>query len=139
LQRRVRLPQLHAAHQRNAGRYGAQRAAPLLTVAADRAGSHAERVLLRLLREAGITGWRPNHPVLRYRVDVAFPAERLAVEVDGWAWHHDVDRFGHDRRRQNELTNAGWRVLRFTWEQLTEEPATVIRQIRHELARTSAR
>jgi hypothetical protein len=21
----------------------------------------------------------------------------LAIEVDGWAWHSDVDRFAHDR------------------------------------------
>lgn len=43
----------------------------------------------------------------------------LAIEVDGWAWHSDVDRFAHDRRRRNALMLAGWTVSRFTWQDLT--------------------
>lgn len=54
-------------------------------------------------------------PGRRYRIDIAFPAARLAVEVDGWEWHgkHKAD-FARDRERQNLLTLHGWRVLRFT-------------------------
>lgn len=67
--------------------------------------------------------------MVEYWIDVAFLTRRLAIEVDGWAWHSDVDRFAHDRR-QNALVLTGWTVLRFTWHDLTSRPQTVIAQIR---------
>jgi hypothetical protein len=54
----------------------------------------------------------------------------LAIEVDGWAWHHDVERFRRDRQRQNALVLAGWTVLRFTWHDLTQRPGEVVAEIR---------
>ncbi|MFN2535890.1 MAG: endonuclease domain-containing protein, partial [Pseudonocardiaceae bacterium] len=68
--------------------------------------------------------------VLRQAADGACSQARLAIEVDGWAWHSDVDRFATDRRRQNALVLAGWTVLRFTWNDLTCRPEAVIAQIR---------
>ena len=35
------------------------------------ARSEAERLIVKLLKEAGITGWRTNYPVGGYKVDVA--------------------------------------------------------------------
>ena len=61
---------------------------------------------------------------------MAFPELRIAIEVDGWAHHSDVDRFRHDRQRQNTLVALGWTVLRFTWTDLTDRPAYVIATIR---------
>ncbi|HVE95797.1 MAG TPA: hypothetical protein VNA67_02255 [Pseudonocardiaceae bacterium] len=52
-------------------------ASRLLAVAADRAASHTERLLIRLLRAAQITGWRLGYPVHGYLIDVAFPAQRV--------------------------------------------------------------
>lgn len=65
-----------------------------------------------------------------YLIDVAFPAERVAIEVDGWAWHLTPDRFVRDRQRQNAIVNLGWTVLRFTWHDLTGVPERVIKEIR---------
>ena len=67
-------------------------------------------------------------------VDLAFVAERVAVEVDGWAYHVDPDRFQGDRSRQNRLTAAGWIVVRFTWADLVEKPDEVVAMI--QIART---
>jgi very-short-patch-repair endonuclease len=106
----------------------------VLRQTADGARSQAERVLHRLLRQAKIECWVANHRVvlsgIEYWIDVAFLARRLALEVDGWAWHSDVERFTHDRRRQNALVLAGWTVLRFTWHDLMSRPEVVIAQIR---------
>ena len=88
-----------------------------------------ERLLIRLLKPAGITGWKANFPVAGYRLDVAFPATRTAVEVDGLAFHTETDDFHHDRIRQNAIALAGWQVLRFTWLDLTEQPQRVIGEI----------
>jgi len=101
-----------------------------LKAASDGARSEAERLLVRLLREAGITGWRTNYPIGPYKVDVAFTAPKIVVEVDGWAFHSDQEVFQNDRKRQNYLTLMGWQVLRFTWLDLVEYPQRVIAEIR---------
>ncbi len=135
LQRTVPFAALSTAHSRNLGCAGSVIAGRLLAAAADRADSAAERLLITLLRSAGLTGWVRSYPELGYRIDVAFPAARLAIEVDGWAWHCDAERFRADRARQNALVNAGWRVLRFTWHDLTARPDRVVAEIRAALAR----
>jgi very-short-patch-repair endonuclease len=130
LQKRlVRFPALHRAHCRNLGRPGSAAAGRLLVAAADRADSAAERLLVRLLREAGIGGWVLGHPFGPWRIDLAFPARRVAVEVDGWAWHVDVERFRSDRRKGNAITRAGWDLLRFTWHDLDARPRASVEEI----------
>jgi len=86
-------------------------------------------LLVKLLREAGITGGQTNYPIAPYRVDVAFPAPKIVIEVDGWAFHSDQEVFQYDRKRQNYLTLMGWQVLRFTWLDLVEYPQPVIGEI----------
>jgi very-short-patch-repair endonuclease len=110
----------------------------ILATAGDGAAAESERVLHRLLRTAGITGWQANHRVTdRGRivavVDVALVHRRVAIEIDGMAFHVDVDRFQRDRQRQNALVALGWTVLRFTWADLTERPGYVIAAIRQAL------
>ena len=83
------------------------------------------------MRANRITGWRANYPVAGYRVDVAFPKQRVAIEVDGLAFHSDSDDFHQDRERQNAIALVGWQVLRFTWLDLTEYPQRVIAEIRY--------
>ena len=85
--------------------------------------------MIRLLRAAKITGWKANYPVSGYVVDIAFPAEKIAIEVDGWAFHVDRATFQRDRERQNHISLNGWQVLRFTWLDLTEHPQRVIAEI----------
>jgi very-short-patch-repair endonuclease len=129
LQRGVTLGQLQSAQARNARRHGATFADRLLREASDGARSEAERLLIRLLRAAKISGWKANYPVCGYVVDVAFPKQRLAIEVDGWAFHSDQKTFQRDRNRQNTISLNGWQVLRFTWLDLTEHPQRVIAEI----------
>ena len=130
LQKHLELRALWRAHLRNKGRYGSPASRRLLQAASDGARSEAERLLVQLLREAGITGWRTNYPVGGYKVDVAFPGPKVAIETDGWAFHSDQEAFQSDRERQNYIAQAGWQVLRFTWLDLTEYPQRVIALIR---------
>jgi very-short-patch-repair endonuclease len=131
LQRHVDLRELWRAHLRNKGRHGSPAARNLLQAAADGARSEAERLLVKLLREEGITGWRTNYPVGGYKVDVAFPKQKVAIETDGWAFHSDQEDFQNDRERQNKIALLGWKVLRFTWLDLVEYPRRVIAEIKH--------
>lgn len=134
LQQRVDFDWAWRAHCRNLGRRGSAAASALLVAAADRAASHAERLLVKLLRGHRITGWELGYRSLGYVIDLAFPVQRLAVEVDGWAWHINPERFIHDRQRQNALVNGGWALLRFSWHDLTGRPGAVIAEIRTALA-----
>ncbi len=134
LQRHVRFASVYRAYCRHLGRPGWRRTRHLLVAAADRADSAAERLLVRILREAGIGGWVLGHPFGPWRIDLAFPRKKVAVEVDGWAWHVDVERFRADRRKQNALVRAGWDPLRFTWHDLDGRPAAVLAEIRDTLA-----
>lgn len=70
----------------------------------------------------------------KLRLDVAYPAERVAIEADGYRWHGDVARWQGDLARRNLLTAAGWSVLHFTWRDLDRDPAGVADQIRRCLA-----
>ena len=112
------------------GRAGNAALRRLLPQLGDGAAAESERRLHRILRSAGITGWVANHPVwadgrLVGVIDVALVRQRIALEVDGWAYHSDVDRFRRDRAKQNDLIALGWTVLRFTWADLTERPGYV--------------
>lgn len=137
LQKHVPFVEVYRAYCRNMGRPGSAAAGRLLAAAADRADSAAERLLVRLLREAGITGWVLGHPLGPYRIDLAFPAQRVAVEVDGWAYHVDPERFRNDRRKGNFITRSGWDLLRFTWHGLHSQPVESIREIAETLARAA--
>lgn len=129
LQRDVALRDMWAAHMRNKGRHGSPSARVLLQAAAGGAQSEAERLLVKLLQEAGMTGWRANYRLGRYKIDVAFVAAKVAIEVDGWAFHIGQESFQHDRERQNTIALRGWQVLRFTWLDLTEYPQRVLATI----------
>jgi very-short-patch-repair endonuclease len=78
-----------------------------------------------------------GHPFGPWRVDLAFPERKVAVEVDGWAWHVDPERFRTDRRKQNALVGEGWNPLRFTWHDLVGQPARVVAEIAGTLAAPS--
>ncbi|HYZ67799.1 MAG TPA: DUF559 domain-containing protein, partial [Mycobacterium sp.] len=83
------------------------------------------------------SGWKTNYPIGGYKVDVAFPRQKVTIEVDGWAFHSDHDDFVHDRKRQNAIALIGWQVPRFTWLDLTEYPQRVIAEIRFALSQRS--
>jgi hypothetical protein len=69
------------------------------------------------------------------RVDFAWPAARLIVEVDGFAWHSSRDAQRNDVTRQRRLTLAGWAVLRFTADEVRSGPEQVVADVRQALGR----
>jgi very-short-patch-repair endonuclease len=110
----------------------------LLVAAADRADPAAERILIKLLRDGGLDGWARGIRFGPYEIDLGFPEAKVAIEVDGWAWRVDADRFRTDRRKQNTLVvAAGWTVPRFTWHDLQKRPTQVVAEIRAALTRAA--
>jgi hypothetical protein len=58
-------------------------------------------------------------------LDFFWPDHDLVVETDGAATHLTPTAFESDRRKDAELTKAGLRVVRFTYDQLDLEPDEV--------------
>ena len=62
------------------------------------------------------------HPKRKWRFDYAFPAVKLALEVEGGVWtrgrHTRPQGFLNDIEKYNTATLLGWRVLRTTPDEL---------------------
>lgn len=46
-----------------------------------------------------------------FRLDFAYPDERIAVEYDGWEFHSTPEQRAHDAERRRWLTRHGWCVI----------------------------
>ena len=127
--RAATLADLYQAFKLTPGRSGNGKRRRLLLESRHEPWSRAEREAHALLVDQGITGWVANYPVqrlsVRYYIDIAFPEAMLAIEIDGREFH-GAAAFERDRWRQNDLVASGWRVLRLTWDMITNYPHRVL-------------
>lgn len=82
--------------------------------------SELEEAFLDLCDAHAIPRPLVNTVVAGFEVDAYWPHARLAVELDGYAYHRSPAAFERDRARDAALAVAGQRVLRLTWRQVTE-------------------
>jgi hypothetical protein len=67
---------------------------------------------------------------LMARLDAAYPEQRLGIEYDGRAAHGSATAIHRDRGRQNLLHQSGWKLLRFTWEDVVHNTPSFVRAVR---------
>ena len=127
--------QLHDVLSRAGRHRGAAKLRRILTDAPGLTLSEAERILRRLLRQAGLPQPITDHSIGRYRADFAWPDHQLIVEFDGFASHGHRRAFHRDRQRGAVLTAQGWSVMHVSWDQLRNEPLAVVARIAEALAR----
>ena len=96
--------------------------------------SKLERRTLELIRAARLPTPATNVKVLDWEVDLVWHERHLVVELDSHSFHSSRRAFERDRRKDQELQAGGYRVLRFTWRQITEEPEAVIAALATALA-----
>jgi hypothetical protein len=72
-----------------------------------------------------------------YRLDFAYPAIKLAIEVDGYVWHFSPAHKERDETRRNAITLSGWTILVYSWPRITQDPVGVAAEIA-EAFRTAA-
>jgi len=70
----------------------------------------------------------------RYRLDLAYPERRFAIELLGEAAHWGRVRFQSDINRRNALETDGWRQIDFSWFDVTRDEEKVNRVMRSVLA-----
>jgi len=85
-----------------------------------------EDTLVRALRRGGLLEPVRQYRVGAVRVDLAYPGVRLAIEADSRVWHGGRTDVQRNSAKQNLLVARGWRVLRFTWFDVTHRPAYVV-------------
>lgn len=95
-----------------------------------RSESVLESALRALLVERGIEGFVPQVLVqdseFSARLDLGNPELLLGLEADGFAFHGTRRALVKDCRRQVNLTIRGWRILRFSWEDIMYDPDWVV-------------
>jgi hypothetical protein len=128
--RRLRWPELERAIFEGFGRSGIGRlrkAAQEVDPRSDDTRSALEVDFLGLCRYFDIPLPQVNVLVAGNLVDFLWPAERVVVETDGYAYHGDRAAFEADHERDVELEEAGCRVLRATWRMLDRSPGRFMR------------
>lgn len=122
---------------------GADRVRRAVGAADPRSGSVLESLARVLFVGSALAPFRTQYVIFDHggvfvaRVDFCWPASRLVVEVDGFAFHSDHAAYRRDRERMNQLEQLGWCVLRFTWEDVMSRPAHVTGLVRGCLARAA--
>ena len=88
----------------------------------------AEKILWDYLRN-GKTGYkiRRQHVIDKYIVDFVCLTKKLVIEVDGMIHLKQIEE---DKQRTNDLNDKGFRVIRFTNEDVFRNPIRVFSLIK---------
>lgn len=88
---------------------------------------------LNVLRGPGMPAFTQQHPVAvegqRFVLDAACEEVKLAVEMDGAAWHGSRYQRERDIRRDALVASIGWQTLRFGYRRMTAATADCRRDI----------
>lgn len=93
--------------------------------------SENEELLLSITRALGIPDPETNVVLVLddggppIRADFIWREQRVVLEADSKKWHGSRQRMDIDRRRDQRLTAAGWKVIRTTWRQMKFRPDEV--------------
>ncbi|ORA38235.1 hypothetical protein [Mycobacterium aquaticum] len=116
---KTKVIDIELAAERHAGRRGIKRARTTLALVDPGAESPRETWLRLLVVHAGYPPPETQHPiynefgVLIGEVDMAWPDVKIALEYEGRD-HLDPDQLRKDILRVEEMTRAGWIVIRVT-------------------------
>ncbi|MFC0031115.1 DUF559 domain-containing protein [Micromonospora chaiyaphumensis] len=139
----VKLSALRAYAAAHPGWPGAAVLREVLALAEPLSESPMETRLRLLLLDAGLGPLTAQHDVhdargcFIARLDLAWPALRVAVEYDG-DHHRERAHFRQDIARLNALRAAGWLVLRFTADDVLRHPDAAITLVRQALRERAA-
>ncbi len=124
---------------------GSRQAEEIIAFADGRAESGAESLARLVLADHGLRN--PDLQVELFdhrgkiaRVDLLFREHRTVVEADGMIkytdpWIDPKEVLVREKLREDRLRDAGWEVVRVTWNQLVNEPREFVARVRRAFAR----
>ena len=135
--------ELQRAALRQAGRRGIVAVRDLLPLADPRADSEMESESRLMMIDGGLPLPVLQYPIVdrdhrTWRVDFAWPEQRLAVEYDGVVWHEGPEAFAYERQRRAALQEVGWVVIPLIADDVRRRPWQTVRRIETHLARAAA-
>ena len=92
--------------------------------------SALEERFLALVRRGGLPEPDVNAALAGYEVDFLWRRERRVIEVDGHTFHRTRQATTRDRRKDDDLEAAGYRVTRFTADQILHDPQDTLARAR---------
>jgi very-short-patch-repair endonuclease len=101
--------------------------------------SEREERFLTLLRAGGLPEPELNVRVGRYTVDALWRQLKFVVEIDGYEYHSTRRSFESDHERDLDLEAGGFRVTRFTAEQVKNKPEAVLVRLTQQLVALETR
>ena len=126
-------PEDLAAYAQRMPRSGRRRVASVARHASMFAANPFESALRAIVIEAGISGFEPQREIhdkgFHATVDLGDPERRIVLEADSFAHHGSRQALDRDCHRYDELVSRGWRVLRFSWEQVMFRAQWVTRMV----------
>ena len=97
--------------------------------------SHFERMVRSLVIDAGLPVPESQHPILdlggRFvaEVDLAWPDQLVAVELQSKRFHLNHVAFERDKQRLNAARLLGWNILEYTWAFFRTRPEVLLGQL----------
>jgi hypothetical protein len=109
--------ELDSLLRRFRGRRGVIQARAVVALGDHRSESHGESwTRLALIHDGELPApelqwWVEVDGVPTYRLDMAYPKHKVAVEYDGREFHSSAEQREYDRRRRSWLEEHGWTVI----------------------------
>jgi hypothetical protein len=103
--------------------------------------SRPETILRRIIERAGLPSPVPQHVLWlgkRSRIDLAYPRQRVAIEVQSDRFHHDRFAVRRDTVRFRRLVRQGWTVLPVTPTEVEEGAGELLEALADELRKGAA-
>jgi hypothetical protein len=121
---------------------GVEAARRVCELASDRSESPLESITRLCLAEGGLPpaelqAWIDTAN-RRYRVDMLWRSHRVVVEADGAVKYRDDSALWREKRRQEDLEQAGYRVVRVTWADVLHEPRQTVARVRWALGASTS-
>lgn len=91
--------------------------------------SKLERTFVRLVRDRGLPVPTTNKRVGARIVDCRWPEHHLTVELDSYQYHSSRWAWERDHRREREARARGDDFRRFTYGNVIEHPAAMLREL----------
>jgi very-short-patch-repair endonuclease len=74
-----------------------------------------------------LPGLKRQYPISIYAVDFALPKHRIAIEIDGKAYHPHIYK---DWIRQDRIKRLGWQVIRFRGSCINDDPGECVKEVK---------
>lgn len=127
-ERAVTMTELHRALACAAGWPGVRQAREVVGLASPLAESPLESLVRLAVHDDGFPPPELQVPIGGYRVDLAWPRQRVIIEADGRT-KYVGDALWREKRREHDLRQLGYAVIRVIWADVLTGWATTRRMV----------